>query len=44
MLEDNSNDMMQGLNDIYSLGEDDWRFVLVQYVCGIFFNKTDDLK
>lgn len=35
---------MQGLHDLYALGEEDWRFLLVQYVCGIFYNKTDDRK
>ena len=35
---------MQGLHDIYGLGEQDWRFLLVQYVCGIFYNKTPDKK
>ena len=35
---------MQSLHDLYSLGEEDWRFLLVQYVCGIFYNKTEDRK
>jgi len=29
VLEDNSNDLMQGLHDLYTLGEEDWRFLLV---------------
>ena len=33
---------MQGLHDLYYVGEEDWRFLLVQYVCGTFFNKTED--
>lgn len=29
---------------MYGLGEEDWRFLLVQYVCGTFFNKSEDKK
>ena len=35
---------MQGLHDLYALGEEDWRFLLVQYVCGIIYNQTEDKK
>lgn len=27
---------------MYTLGEEDWRFLLQQYVCGVFYNKTED--
>ena len=42
VMEDNGNDLMQGLHDLYKLGQEDWRFLLLQYVCGIYYNHTDD--
>ena len=32
------------MHDLYALGEEDWRFLLVQYVCGIIYNQTEDKK
>ena len=27
---------------MYTLGQEDWRFLIVQYVSGIFFNTNDE--
>ena len=39
ILIDCNTEIMQGLSDLERLGHEDWRFALVQKMCGINFNK-----
>ena len=40
VLRDQNVDLMQGLQDLEQLAHEDWRFALVQLMCGINYNKV----
>lgn len=39
VLLDNTADLMGGVQDLHLLGEEDWRFVLLQYLVGVTYHK-----
>jgi len=39
LLNDSNTELIQGLSDLERLGHEDWRFALVQTLCGINYNK-----
>ena len=41
VLTDNATDMMQAVQDLYTLGQEDWRFVMVQFIIGVYYNKRE---
>ena len=41
MLTDNATDLMQAVQDLYTLGQEDWRFVVLQAIVGVFYNKRE---
>ena len=41
VLTDNATDMMQAVQDLYALGQEDWRFVILQYIIGVSYNKRE---
>ena len=36
--------MIKDISDFYRLGKYDWRFLLAQYVSGLFFNRSQEKK
>ena len=41
VLTDNATDLMQAVQDLYTLGQEDWRFVVLQAIVGVFYNKRE---
>ena len=44
VIEDSITDVVTALTDLYRLGTEDWRFVLIQIVSGIFYNRNSESR